>query len=534
MTKTSREILISLSLANLLFLASWRELLYPATYDYHIKFGANTQDFLSVILCVVLTAALLFGSFRLVRHFFAERFTPVINLIFVVSILIAINIFRVQFLSNSSSFIIGIIFQLLVIAALAATLTKWRNSLFNFSKTLVLMFAPFVLITFSQAFWGIMNPPSVVTDEIPVSAQIANVKPSPDKKVKNRVVWIIFDELDYRVPFEIKPIELPEFERLKSESLSATNAQSPAWATVDSVASLLTGKKVVKSEPLGKAELILEFSDQKFGKFSQEGNVLFDVKQLNGNVSVLGWYHPYCRVFGKILSVCKWEGEKFSRNLSLPETMREKFEELAKQIPSAFRFDALPATNPLTNENKHVFREADFEPAAIAAAHRQRLAEVTQIAADPNTDLVFFHLPLPHAPVQYNRFTKEFTAERQDYINNLALTDIVLGEIRKSMEEANLWDDSTVIVSSDHQWRVNTWKEQTKAAKLALTDNDLELTQGVEDPRIPFFVKLKNQKESIVYDKRMNTLISRELILAIMKGEISSPADLKNRLDAAN
>ena len=66
-----------------------------------------------------------------------------------------------------------------------------------------------------------------------------------------------------------------------------------------------------------------------------------------------------------------------------------------------------------------------------------------------------------------------------------------------------------------------------------MTDNDLLLTQGIEDKRVPFFVKLKNQKAPAAYDQPFNTVITRELILAIMKGEISTPDELKNRIDGA-
>lgn len=489
------------------------------------------MDYLSVILCVILTGAILFGTQRFFRYFYGEKAKPLINLTFLLSVLIAINIFRIQFLNSTNSFLIGIIFQVFVLATLAVTLTKWRNPIFHFAKTLILMFSPFVLITFSQAFWGILNPPSVVINEVPVSTQLADIRPNSNNKVKNRVVWIIFDEFDYRVPFELKPLELPEFERLKRESLMATNAKSPARSTMESLPSLLTGKKVSKSEPVGKSELVLNFADGETGKFSEERNLFYDVKELNGNISVLGWHHPYCRLFGKLLSACKWEGDKFSKNLSLPETMLVDMEDLITQLPLIFSLETLPPVNRFTKESFHLFRESEFNPTAISAAHNQRLNEVKEMVADPNTDLVFFHLPMPHAPVQYNRFTNVFTAERQDYINNLALCDIMLGEIRRSMEKANLWDNSTVIISSDHQWRIDTWKKQIKSAKMALTEQDIALTQGIEDPRIPFFVKLKNQKVPVIYEKPFNTIITRDLILSIMKGEISSPDDLKMRLD---
>jgi hypothetical protein len=533
MNKNVREVLISLSLSNLLFLASWRELLYPATYDYHVKFGPNSRDYLSVVLCIILTSGLLLGLVRLFQYFYKEKAKPLINLTFLLFFVIVINIFRLQFLNSPNISFISSISYILSLIILVVTLTKWRGAIFNLAKAVVLMLSPFVLITFSQAFMKIINPAPIAEFEKPVLEQLADIPPRTGDKIKSKVVWIIFDEFDYRVPFELKPIELPEFERLKNQSLSATQAKSPAWATVESLPSLLTGKKVNKSEPLGKKELILNFSDGTTSNFSETRNIFFDVKEMNGNIAVLGWYHPYCRLFGNILSVCKWEGVKFSKNLSLPETMLANVDDLVSQMPVIFSLIPSKPSNRFTKESHFIFKESEFDPAELSAVHNQRLAELKKIAADPNIDLVFFHLPIPHAPVQYNRFTKEFTPERQDYINNIALCDIVLGEIRKSMEEANEWDNSTVIISSDHQWRINSWKEQSTSARLALSDGDRQLTKGIEDPRIPFFVKLKNQNESLVYEKPLNTVMTRDLILSIMKGEISSPEELKNRLDAA-
>ena len=53
--------------------------------------------------------------------------------------------------------------------------------------------------------------------------------PGPVHEGQPRVVWIIFDEADYRMIFEQRPasLEMPEFDRLREESLSANNAISP-------------------------------------------------------------------------------------------------------------------------------------------------------------------------------------------------------------------------------------------------------------------------------------------------------------------
>ena len=92
------------------------------------------------------------------------------------------------------------------------------------------------------------------------------------------------------------------------------------------------------------------------------------------------------------------------------------------------------------------------------------------------------------------------------------------------MEKAHLWDDSIVIVSSDHQWRVNQYKSW-------LSKQELEVTKGIEHPNVPFFLKLKGQQTPFVYEKSFNTVITSDLILTLMKGEVSTVEDAQKWLD---
>ncbi len=527
----NREILVSLSLANLLFSASWRNLLYPATFDYHIKYGANYIDYAGVILCVILTAAAIFGFLRLLHRLFGSRGELLADFAVLLLLVASLNVVRLQFLDLTPDLVTDTVLPSLVVLIFGLTLTKWKRFVFNGSRTAILILAPFVFVTFAQSILGIVNFNSNIETETPVTQQLANIKPAPKPQIKSRVVWIIFDEFDYRVPFELKPLELPEFERLKNESLTATGAKSPSEDTLEAIPALLTGKKVKKAEPTGKNELILNFADHTSAKFSETDGVFSDVKTLGGDAAVIGWYHPYCRVSGKSLAVCKWEGENFSKNHSLPAAMLGNFKTLLEHLPFFADPAALRQAKGFAKSVHFEFKEDAAETEKMVAQYRQRLDEIKQAAADKNIDLAFIHLPLPHAPVQFDRFTKNFTVRRQDYVNNLALCDIVLGEIRKKMEAAGLWDESTVIVSSDHHWRINRWKKAHSSHKLSLTDGDRELTEEIEDQRIPFILKLKNQKNPVTYEKPFNTVITRDIINSLMKGEISTPEELQKQID---
>ena len=75
-------------------------------------------------------------------------------------------------------------------------------------------------------------------------------KPAPMLPAKSnlqpRVLWLIFDELSEEVAFASRPknFSLPNFDRLRAESLLATNAFPPAAHTTQSIPALLTGRLI--------------------------------------------------------------------------------------------------------------------------------------------------------------------------------------------------------------------------------------------------------------------------------------------------
>lgn len=522
--KTFKELLISLSLSNILFAGSWRIYLYPPTFDYHIKVTPNANDYLGIVLPVILIGLLFWGGFRLFKHFYEEKANLLINLTFLVFFLVGLNIVRLQMPFSAMSLPIAIAAQVISFALLAVTLTKWRNQVFSAAKAITLMASPFILITFSQAFWGILNNNQAeIANEPSTSAQLSKIQPKAKKEIKSRVVWIILDEFDYRTAFELKPVEMPEFERLKKSSLTATNAKSPAHDTLEAIPSLLIGKTVEKSVPQGRSELILNFSDGTSGKFSETTSLLTDVKALGGETAVNGFYHSYCRVLEKSVSACKWDGDKFKHHETLLSSVLSNIYILGEQILMTGATESASIKQHFDRN----FEENRLEIKEMVEDRAARLKDVFQIASNPNIDLAFIHLPIPHPPSRFDRKANSFNYEVNDYANNLVLADLILGDIRKKLEDAGQWDNSTVIVSTDHQLRINRWKESEEY----MTANDKALTGEIEDPRIPFFLKLPNQTEAISLDKPFNTIISRKLILALMKGEISTPEEARNWIE---
>jgi hypothetical protein len=148
--------------------------------------------------------------------------------------------------------------------------------------------------------------------------------------------------------------------------------------------------------------------------------------------------------------------------------------------------------------------------------YRASLREAEALADETRFGFTLVHLPIPHAPHAYNRKTGEFTLGNSPiagYVDSLALLDRTVGEIRRSMEKAGTWDSTTVLFTSDHSYR--------DAAQL----------DGRGDGRIPYLLKLASQKETVTYREPFNAVVTGDLLLAVMRGEIGDAASATAWLD---
>src|SRR5208282_1432887 len=102
----------------------------------------------------------------------------------------------------------------------------------------------------------------------------------------------------------------------------------------------------------------------------------------------------------------------------------------------------------------------------------------------------------------------------QGYFNNLALADYELGEIRRVMNAAGLWDKTWIIISADHSWR---------------SSKDFD---GKRDLRVPFLVKPPGTTAPAVYSPQFNTTLTHDLILAMLRNEVTNQQNVADWLDA--
>lgn len=492
-----RDLLAALSLANLSLIGWWDGLLnYTPSQASFLERAPPRTEYVAAFANILLIGLLFFLLIRLARWIAARYGTP--GLIFgslpilaLLSLPAGKSIVRLimnRFPEWDLSLVLGAFALLIAAAALVAR----RRFLLFVSATLVTI-SPLLLIETA------LSISKTWTDR---TAQYANgplAPRTPPGASRPRIVWIIFDELDYRLAFVDRPSNVPmeSFDRLRKESLFAEGAVSPAADTILSVPSLLTGKSIADVSAKEPGTVLFDGVSA-----STQSNIFSTVHAMGANIGVVGWYLPYCRLFARDLAACS------SHDLEneLSETGVTFLESLSLQQQSLFSYGY-----------RSILGESPRSKLRLAMLSSMR-ADATRDAADPSLNLVFLHLPVPHAPYLYDRFTYTFPKRylgAGSYYDNLALADVFLTELRDAITAAGLWDTTTLLVSSDHPDRMSL------------------SVDGKDDPRVPFLLKMAGQSSSSTYEPMLHTIVTKPLLEAILKGEVVTPEDAEKWLTAS-
>jgi hypothetical protein len=494
--------LAGLSLANLCFLRVWSEMLTYSRIDtFWMKAPPSHADLAAAIVNVLLWGTV-FGAFLSFLRRLPARWTPFGEATLLLLLLVPLNALR-SVLSNQYTYLKSPLFELIGqngvlilgvggVLAGAAILFFFHRQAALAAQTGLRILSPLIAFTFLQAAMAMVRyDPRPFADK-PLQPLLTAAHRQP------RVIWIIFDEWDFRLTFleRLPGLSLPAVDRLRSQALFAQNAQPPGPATPISMPGLITGRLVANVLTDGPDELMLTYKDDSNPvPWSHQRNFFDEARQLGFNTALLGWYHPYCRVIAHSLSACaSWEmGMQHN-------SMGDSFIQI------------------LPNQARSLFETSLFSPFGQSLTAKQQagviqamLARAKVLVADPRYQAILLHISVPHAPHTYDRRSQTFTLANSPilgYWDSLALQDRLLGELRQALETAGLWDQTTLVVSTDHPYR------------------EAQLLDGKEDPRIPFFVKLAGQKNGDDFEPPFNTILTKDLLLAVLRGEIADETAL--------
>lgn len=248
-------------------------------------------------------------------------------------------------------------------------------------------------------------------------------------KAPRRVVWVIFDELDYQLVFgdsvRQSPQGLENFQHLAENGLSARQALSPSNATITSIPSLLMGTQTAGAKFLGTANYRMITLTGKPLQFSQAESIFGRLHENGQSFSILGFYHPYCSIF---------------IGASLCHTHSLWFDGWYTGL-----IDWAPGT---------LLAQTLSDPMSLISAEQQ--SKPPAFLQGTGDALTFLHFNVPHLPAFYafKHYGQTASADyRVQYAANLRLADEMLGQIIKALERISADQDVLLIVSGDHGFR---------------------------------------------------------------------------------
>ena len=534
-----KDVITALSLSNLCFIPVWRYVIYSLDpHGYHLEEPIMWRNTVGLMLDVLLLATLFWASYAFARRQGQERLLGLGRWVFLFVVFVALDGVRRQFPNHlTDQALIAVMgktafIALLVVASFLIVFALARHSrrVVSVAQAIVLILSPFALVTFSQAALPLVKSG-------PANAAMRNklaLDAGNNKRPATRVLWVIFDELDYRAAFSSRPssVEMPELDRLRTESIMATNAYPPAMVTMRSIPALVTGRLVVDARASNYDELALTYDGaSETAPWSRQPNIFSRTREIGGSSAVAGWYHPYCRVIGRDLTRCLftglvYENEMDARNQRVSQSMLKHFRMVGLTAP-VIRNILPESLKSDLNVDLNFNHKSDKWKFAYVESMKRITQEGAAAATDGALSLIMLHFPSPHFPYVYDRRKDDFAFDGgHDYFDNLELVDRTFGTLRRAMERAGQWDDTVVLVSSDHWWKFDQWQRVQP-----LTEEERSVTSGGVDYRVPFILKLKRQRESVIYQPSFNTVLSQDLLLALLRDELHTPPDVTAWLD---
>ncbi len=479
---------VAFSLANLCFLSTWFGPLYNTTQGYFNKLRLNTETLLALGFNLAAFAALTWCLLQLRRRSRNRWIQLGVHLFLFCALIPPLEFLRIHALKWADYRLVNLLRQPLCASALLIFLglILWQHR--RVAKGLLVLvgiLSPLALFTALKIITLLLQQDRLqqqwVTPTLP--------PPVAPRDGQPRIVWVTFDEMDYRLAFAepILGVRLPEFERLRAGAFFATNAVPPADCTRMSIPALTTGKRVTAANPIDASRMSLTLTDGSKAVWNDLPSIFSEARGLGFNTAAIGWFHPYDRIFPKDLNYCFWQP------IQLFEYVRARTfgESLKRQVCS--------------------LAEAAYARYVFADICRSAIADALSVVTNRQYSLMFLHLPPPHTPGIYNPDKAAFTIipvpKPMAYRNNLLLADRTLGQLRRALEACGEWEHTWLIVSSDHFWR------------------ESKVYDGRRDVRVPFVLKSAGPNFPVTYSPHLNTAVSYELVLAVLHGKIQNESE---------
>jgi Sulfatase len=330
-----------------------------------------------------------------------------------------------------------------------------------------------------------------------------------------RIVWILMDELSYDQVFDHRPsgIAFPNFENFAEHSTTFSNLLPTGYHTEEVIPGLFLGQHVADVEHIYDQPFrFRSVSRGPWHPYDPSQTIFGDARRLGWTTGLAGWYNPYCRFLHSVLDRCSWQFSDAYPGLPVQLFYnRSTLANLRALLPPHERMD--PLVDQPSNHETHV---RDYQ---------EVMAQSESLLRDPRIRFVMLHLPVPHTPGIFDRHRHSLVAGG-NYIDNLVLADNTLGQLMTLIQSTPDASQTSVIVSSDHSWRVDVWKKLPD-----WTPEETRVSGERFDPRPVLMVHLPAGQgaQSISpqgISHMTSAMIVHPILEALLRGQLHSSGDI--------
>ncbi len=444
------DLLISVSVGNLCVLRHWYDVedLQAISLDYFRTHPPANTLLYSTLLASAIISALCFLAVTWIRRNGNPWFIAAARVAFLAALIVPLESVRVYWNDRNGRADWGsnlslVALDLVLLAGIVGVLRGHLRILRTAKRvmTIMVLFLPIFLIYFA----------GMHSEQEPAAAYLERarlpplpMRPGTGNRPAPRVIWLLFDEFDQRLAFDDRQpgVELPELDRLRSESFVGTHALQTAGWTMLAVPSMLSGQIFSHSESADASTLLVRPAGSAAQvSWRDQPNVFGRAREAGLNTALVGWHHPYCRVLGDSLTRCFDQLSGTATEALTHETLAEE-QGVWKSLFTIF-YEPAESLAHLLVRGKYPaeYLHDKFTQARQQQQYFRIRDRAYQQAVDPRVDFLYVHFPTPHLFADLRRQKEKNIlpqARKTTYFDNLALVDRTVGELRKTLEQAGL------------------------------------------------------------------------------------------------
>lgn len=438
------QLIISASASNLLLTSFWFHLGIYSDSTRYFFYEKPAHELILGVLIFFLFWILIFISLeflKIKKLIKTESFFKFIIIILICDILRKISGYLPLSFINENKSILILLITLIITSIILIKFHKFFNKIFTF---FFIILSPFIFLNIANIlnFNFLLNWDNNKT----------LIKKKNYTEEKDKIILIIFDELDSEF---LKKDAYEAFNNFINTSDLYSNTSTVGYGTLSNIISIISGSKLNKIIPTN-------FKDYKFKNnniyfkyqnkeisLSEYKNIFKTLNNKKYKVGIIGTYHRYCNIYYKVLNMCfEMNDETFTiKNLGFKKYL---YYSLTNFIPGNSKIKFL--------KNYTYLNYTLFDKPNLRIKNISNLKEKINVLINKN-DFIFIHIPLPHSPWIYkdgkisSNNINQFDKTKENYKNNMILTDIFLKNILDEIKKKGIYENSSIIIASDHSWR---------------------------------------------------------------------------------